>query len=179
MLEEDLRDNRTTRKRYIQLTLLVWAAMIGVDFFLHGGLLAAIYVQESPFLLSPMESFRRIPLGYLALLVSAGFLVWIINRAVAEGWRRGLIAGACIGAVMGVSLTLGLYSISTASPQLLAAWFAGQVLEMGIAGVVIGQGLAIDTLRSLTRVVIFGVILLFVATIVLQSIGLSPSIVIR
>jgi hypothetical protein len=179
MLEEDLRDNRITRKRYIQLTLLVWAAMIGVDFFLHGGLLAAVYVQKSPFLLSPMESFRRIPLGYLALLVSAGFLVWIMNRAGAEGWRRGLIAGTCIGAVMGVSLTLGLYSISTASPQLLAAWFAGQVFEMGIAGAVIGQGLAIDTLRNLTRVVILGVILLFVATIVLQSVGLAPSIAIR
>lgn len=179
MLEEDLRDNCTTRKKYVQLTLLVWAAMIGVDFFLHGGLLASIYVQESPFLLSPMESFRRIPVGYLALLVSAGFLVWIMNRAVAEGWRRGLIAGACIGAVMGVSLNLGLYSISTASPQLLAAWFAGQVLEMGIAGVVVGQGLAIDRLRILTRVVISGVILLLVATIVLQSVGLSPSAAIR
>jgi len=80
---------------------------------------------------------------------------------------------------MGVSLTLGLYSISTASLRLLAAWFAGHILEMGIAGVVIGQGLTIDTLRGLTRVVIFGVILLFVATIVLQSVGLSPSIVIR
>ena len=80
---------------------------------------------------------------------------------------------------MGVSLTLGLYSISTANPQLLATLFTGQVLEMGIAGVVIGQGLAIDTLRTLIGVVIFGVILLFVATIVLQSTGLSPSIVFR
>jgi hypothetical protein len=178
MLEEDLLDNRTTRKRYIQLTLLGWIAMIGVDFFLHGGLLAVVYAQGSPFLLLPMESFRRIPLGYLALLVSAGFLVWIMNRAAVKGWRTGLIAGACIGVVMGVSLTLGLYSISTASPQLLAAWFAGQVLEMGIAGVVIGQGLAIDTFRGLTFAVIFGFVFLFVATIVLQSVGLSPAIVI-
>jgi hypothetical protein len=176
MLKEDGRDNRTTRKRHIQLMLLVCAAMIGVDFFLHGGLFAAIYVQESPFLLSSMESFRRIPLGYLALVVSAGFLVWIMNRAAAKGWRRGLIVGACVGAVTGISLTLGLYSISTASPQLLAAWFAGQVLEMGIAGAVIGQGLAVDTLRGLARVVILGILLLFIATIVLQSVGLSPSI---
>lgn len=49
MLEEDLRDHRTTRERHIQPKLLAWAAMIGVDFFLHGSLLAAIYVQESPF----------------------------------------------------------------------------------------------------------------------------------
>lgn len=179
MLEGDLRDNHTTRKRCTQLTLLTWVAMIGVDFLLHGGLLSAFYVQESPFLLSPMESFRRIPLGYSALLVSSGFLVWIMSRAGAVGWKRGLVAGASIGAVMGLSLTLGLYSISTASPGLLAAWFAGQVLETGIAGLVIGRGLTIGTMRSLTLAVTCGVIFLIVATIALQSVGLSPSIVIR
>ncbi len=178
MLEEDLHSSRITRKRYLQLILLVWFAMIGVDFFLHGGLLAAIYVQDSPFLLSPMESFRRIPFGYLALLISAGFLVWIIDRAGAKGWRKGLLTGALIGAVMGLSLILGLYSISTASPQLLAGWFIGQVLEMGIAGAIIGQGLVIDSLRRLTLYVIVGFILLSVATILMQNIGMAPSIVI-
>ncbi len=172
------RENRTSRKRYVQLTLLVWVAMIGVDFFLHGGILAATYVQDSPFLLSAMDAFLRIPFGYLALLATAGLLVWIIDQASARGWRKGLVMGLSLGAVMGASFTLGLYSISTASPQLLAAWFAGQVLQMGIAGVVIGQGLATDTLRSLTLAVIFGVVFLFIATIVLQSVGLSPSIVI-
>jgi hypothetical protein len=178
MLEEDLHPSRITRKRYLQLTLLVWFAVIGVDFFLHGGLLAAFYVQDSTFLLSPMESFRRIPLGYLALLVSAAFLVWIMGRATVKGWRKGLLTGALIGAVMGVSLNLGLYSISTASPRLLAGWTVGQVLEMGIAGAIIGQGLVGNSLRRLTVYVIVGLILLGAATVVMQSTGLAPSIMI-
>lgn len=170
MPEENLHSGRITRKRYLQLILLVWFAMIGVDFFLHGGLLAAIYIQDSPFLLSTLDSFRRIPLGYLALLVSAGFLVWIMNRASVKGWRNGLRTGAFIGTVLGVSLILGLYSISTASLQLLAGWLVGQVLEMGIAGAIIGQALVEDSLRRLTIYMIVGFILLFVATVLIQNI---------
>ncbi|MHC4509737.1 MAG: hypothetical protein ACYTAO_12390 [Planctomycetota bacterium] len=175
---EHQRENRTPRKKYVQLSLLVWVAMIGVDFFLHGGIFAATYVQVSPFLLSAMEAFRRIPLGYLALLATAGLLVWIIDQASVRGWRKGLVIGLCLGAVMGVSFTLGLYSISTASPQLLAAWFVAQVREIAIAGAIIGQGLVVDSLRRLTLYVIVGFILLSVATVVMQNTGMAPSIVI-
>jgi hypothetical protein len=48
--------------------LLSWLAMLGVDFFFHGGLLATLYQQPSPFLLPPSDAFRRIPLGHLAAL---------------------------------------------------------------------------------------------------------------
>ena len=178
MLGEHQRENRTPRKRYVHLSLLVWVAMIGVDFFLHGGIFAATYVQDSPFLLSAMEAFRRIPFGYFALLVTAGLLVWIVDQTSARGWRKGLVIGLCLGAVMGVSFTLGLYSISTASLQLLVAWFVAQVLQMAIAGAIIGQGLLVHSLRRLTLAVVIGFILLFMGTIVMQSAGLAPSIMI-
>jgi hypothetical protein len=167
--------SRTALKRYVQLSLLVWVAMIGIDFFLHGGIFAAIYLQDDAFLLSGMEAFRRIPLGYLALLATAGLLVWIIDRSSTRGWRKGAVVGLSLGAVMSFSSTLGLFSISTASPQLLAAWFVAQVLEMAIAGAMIGQGLVTQSLRRLTLAVVIGFVLLFAGTIVMQSVGLVPS----
>jgi hypothetical protein len=171
--------NNASGKKLLQLTLLGWISMIGIDFLLHGGLLASIYIQKSPFILAPIESFRRIPLGFLALLISSGLLVWILRQRQEKGWQKGLRVGAIIGALVGASLALGLYSISTASIQIMAAWFAGQVLEMGVAGAVIGQGLAKEKMRGLTLAVVIGVILIFIVVIIMQSVGLAPSIVIH
>ena len=168
-------ENRIGRKRYVQLSLLVWVAMIGIDFFIHGGIFSATYLQDSPFLLSDMDAFRRIPLGYLAILATAGLLVWIIDRASVRGWRKGLVVGLTLGAVMGFTSTLGLFSISTASLQLLAASFVAQVVEMAAAGAIIGQGLLVHSLRRLTLSVVIGFVLLLVGTVVLQNIGLAPS----
>jgi hypothetical protein len=126
-----------------------------------------------------MDAFRWIPFGYLALLATAGLLVWILDRASVTGWRNGLAAGICLGAVMAFAFISGLYSISTARPQLLAAWFVIQVVEIAIAGAIIGQGLVADTLRRLTLLVVIGFILMFIVTIVMQNIGLAPAMMIQ
>jgi hypothetical protein len=162
-------------KRFLQLMLLVWVAMLGVDFFIHGGLFAAVYFQNSPFLLPDREAFRRIPFGYLALLASAGFLTWILVRTATRGWRRGLEVGLSLGVVMGLSFTLGLFSISTASVQLLIASFLAQMLEMAVGGTIVGHGLQAHSLRGLALAVIIGFILLFVTVLVMQNVGLAPS----
>jgi hypothetical protein len=54
--------------------MLSWLAMIGVDVFLHAGLLAPLYDWDSPFLLRPDEAFVRIPIGHLSFLIIA--IVW-------------------------------------------------------------------------------------------------------
>ncbi len=56
--------------------------------------------------------------------------------------------GVWLGAVTGVLFTLGLFSISTASPHLLTAWFVGQPIQMSAAGAVVDQGLVVDSLRA-------------------------------
>ena len=56
------------------------------------------------------------------------------------------------------------------SVQFLAGWFIGLVLEMSVAGAIIGQGLEEDSLRMLTLVVFVGFILLVVATVVIQNV---------
>ena len=172
-MSEHQNEIRPSRKRYVQLTLLVWITLIGVDFFLHGGIFSKNYVQESPFLLPALEAFRRIPYGYLALLGTTALLVWIFGRANVKGWRNGLGVGLSLGFVMAFSSSAGLYSISTARIQLLASWFVIQVIETAIACVVIGQGLFVSNLRRLTIIVIIGVILLFVVTVAMQSFGLA------
>jgi hypothetical protein len=37
------------RRRLVLIGLLSWLSMLAVDFFLHGGLLAKLYVRPSPY----------------------------------------------------------------------------------------------------------------------------------
>ena len=154
----------------VKIGLLAWLAVIGFDLFLHAGVLASLYSEPSPFLIPPEEAFRFIPLGYLSFLVLIVLLVWLMPRLSIVGWKGGLVFGLIIGAIIWGALSLGLLSISTASPILLLGWFLGQTVELGIAGMVLGSGLATDRLRSLlVKVVVFFVVTVVLA-IILQNI---------
>jgi hypothetical protein len=144
--------------------------MLGVDFLIHGGLLASLYSQSSPFLLPPLEAFRRIPIGYLSFLLIAVLLLWLMVRIGVAGWRDGLVFGLKLGLLTWGAILLGMLSISTAPTNLMIGWWLGQSIELGIAGAVAGYGLEAERLRNLVLRVIGIVIVLLLITILLQNI---------
>ena len=151
-----------------------WMLSLGFDVFLHGGLLARLYVEPSPFLLGAEEAFRRIPLGYLAFLVLTLALYWLLHRLGIRGAIAGLRYGAVAGAVVWGAFAVGLYSISTATVPLLAGWWVGQTVELGLAGAVLGAAANGVPLRRIWAVVIGAMVACAAGTIVLQSLGLAP-----
>lgn len=154
----------------VKIGILAFIATIGFDLFFHAGILNPLYSNSNSFLLAPEESFRRIPLGYLSFAILTALVLWLMLRLEIQGWRRGLVFGLILGALVWGSLALGLFSISTASPILLISWFLGQTVELGIGGMVIGSGLATNRLRSLlVKVAIFFTVSVVLA-IVLQNI---------
>jgi hypothetical protein len=161
--------------RLIGVALLAWFAVIGFDFLLHGGLLARLYAEPSPFLLPPEEAFRLIPLGYASFLVFQVFLVWLMVRLDVSGWRAGAVFGLQVGAFAWGSLVLGLLSISTASVGLMVGWFVGQTIEAGIGGMVAGAGLVTNRPRWLVVYVVLFVIAAIAITVALQSLGVAPA----
>lgn len=152
-----------------------WLISLGFDVFLHGGLLARLYVTPSPFLLGPVDAFRRIPLGYLAFLLLTVALSWLLRRLGVRGAGAGSRYGFATGAVMWGAFTLGLYSISTATLPLLAGWWIGQTLEMGLSGAVLGAALNGMPLKRIWSLVAVAVVACFAATVVMQSVGLAPA----
>jgi hypothetical protein len=160
--------------RPLSTVLIAWFLSLGVDLFLHAGLLARLYLIKSPFILPAEQAFRRIPLGYLAFLLLTAALFWFCRRLDVRGIRAGWRHGFAFGVVVWGALALGLYSISTAGAPLLVAWWLGQSVELGVSGGVIG-GIAagISPRRMLFRVTLIVVVLL-VITIVLQSLGVAP-----
>lgn len=151
-----------------------WVLSLGFDVFLHGGLLARLYAEPSPFILAPEEAFRRIPLGYLTFLGLTAALYWLLRRLGVRGVAAGFRYGAVAGGVVWGALVVGLYSISTAQPALLAGWWVGQTVELGLAGAVLGAAGKGGSLKRIWLVVVVAVVLFAAATIALQSLGLAP-----
>jgi len=151
-----------------------WLLSLGFDFFLHGGLLARLYVEPSPFLLGPEDAMRRIPLGYLAFLILTLALYWLLRRLHVTGLTAGFRHGVGAGVVVWGALAIGLFSITTARWAVLAAWWIGQTIELGLAGAVLGAAANGVPLKRIWAVVGGAVLVFFIATAILQSLGLAP-----
>jgi len=158
-----------------RVALLVWLAMLGLDFVLNGALFARMYRDGGPFFLAPIEAFRRIPLGYAAFLILAIGIVEIAHRlrsaGLADGVRLGVALGACLAAIW----SLSLFSIASLQAEVALAfaciWFA--LLLMG--SVVAAVGLARASLRRLALEVIAFDLLCVVTVVALQSFGVVPT----
>ena len=160
----------------ISLVMAAWLLSVGFDFFLHGGLLARIYMRESPFLLDPMSAFARIPAGYLTFLLLTAALLFLFRRLGIRGWRDGGKAGLAVGLFLWGTMALGLWSITTARVDTLVAWSLGQGVELGLAGVVLGAGRADTPLPRIWGRVVGAVVLLVILTVVLQNTGWAPAL---
>ena len=159
--------NRRRVPRPVVTGLLAWLTMLGVDLFLHAGVLAPLYDWDSPFLLRPEEAFVRIPAGWAAFLVLAFVLVWLLPRLGVRKGGRGALVAAGGGAVVWGAILFGLWSISTASPALLAAWWVGQTAELALAGYVVGSALAGVRFGRLVVLVVVVVVVGAVSAVVL------------
>ena len=153
------------------MALVVWLAMVGLDFVLNAALFAGIYAKGGAFLLAPAEAFRRIPLAYLAFGLMAAGVVELAFRLGVTTLSHGIRLGAATGAVVGAAWSLGLYSIATLSAGAALAFAAIWFGLLTVAGAVAGVGLSRASLRGLTLRVAGMDVVGAIAVIALQSFG--------
>ncbi len=161
--------------RPVAAAILSWLAMLGVDLFLQGGLLAPLYDWDSPFLLRPDEAFVRIPIGYLGFLILAVALVWLLTRLHVERGRDGALISAAAGAVAWGAFSLGLWSISAIDTVLLTSWWVAQTVELAIAGLIIGSILGGSRIRTMASRVVALLVAGVASAVLLQTIGYAAS----
>jgi hypothetical protein len=148
--------------------------MLGTDLLIHAGILAGEYARPNPFLLPPERAFVLIPVGYLSFLILAVLLVWLALRLGIRGVGAGARFGLILGAGIWGALALGLLSISTAPVSLMAGWFAGQTVELAIAGGLLGAARGGVRLRRLWLLTVGWCVLALVIVVVLQNTGYAP-----
>jgi len=161
----------------VLLVALAWIAFLAVDFFVHGGVLARLYLRAGPAILPPMRAFSRIPFGYAGFLLYVLIIYWVMQRSGFAGWKRGARFGLLFGVAWSAGSTAAQYSILAVPTPLLIGWGLGQILEFVIAGSVIGGGLAGATTRRVALVVGALLALLVIVTVALQSTGVSPPMI--
>ena len=77
-----------------------WLLSIAFDFLLHGGVLARLYLSDSPFLLPPESALARIPLGYLSFLIlTVGLACW----ASKDAWRAEIVPLLLFGEMIAIA----------------------------------------------------------------------------
>jgi hypothetical protein len=157
-------------KTLSRISVLALLAVIGFDFLLHAGLLNRFYYTGHPFLLTPEQAFNLIPVGYLAFLLLILLLIWLMLELGIRGGREGAKFGLQVGGLIWGAFTLGLISIANVQLILMAGWFIGQTLELGLAGFVIGTAFEADRLGPLAWRVVWIMAGCFVLGITLQNV---------
>ena len=174
------RESRSGRQRShsvaqrSRVALLVWLALLGLDFVLNGALFARMYREGGPFFLAPVEAFHRIPLGYAAFLILAIGIVEIAYRLRSAGLANGVRLGLALGAALAAIWSLSLFSIANLHAEVALAfaftWLALLLMGSAVAAV----GLARASLRSLALEVVAFDLLCVVTVVALQSFGVVP-----
>lgn len=91
-------------------------------------------------------------------------------------WRRDLLVGASVGALIWIYLGLGMYSNTTVDARLQVAGSVGQNVEMVHAGALVGYGTQRDPWR---RLLVAISIFLAARTLVLQFLGMAPAVIVH
>jgi hypothetical protein len=162
-------------RRYVGITLLSWLVIMGFDLVQNAGVFARFWREPGSAFLPPEKLYQRIPLGYLSFLVSATMLTWLISRLTIVGWKQGALFGLKLGGFLSISLVLGLACEFPIKPSLLLAWFFDTWTQSIAAAAVIGGGLSSDRPGRLSLMVVGVVILMAIATIVMQNLGFAPA----
>ena len=157
-----------------RIVFLSWLGFIGFDLFLHAGLLAFLYHEDSPAILSPLDSFYRIPIGYLALFLYCMLLYWLIVLFNVTSTNEIIKFSALIGLFLSLISTFAQFSIININTLLLLGWGIGLIIEFILSGFIIALCLSGYPFKRLLIYVLLFDLVLFLVTVIMQSIGLAP-----
>lgn len=128
---------RNMLKRVLLAGLSILAAWTITDVVLHRVLLEPLYEANSA-LWRPIRDLS-IPLIYTATISLIGSFIAIYQILVApKSLRSGILFGALMGLVLGVSVGLGTYIHMPIPVALAWGWFLGAIIKALLAGAIVG-----------------------------------------
>lgn len=129
------------KKRWILTAIVVFVVVSALEWFFHSVCLGGIYSLTSYLWRPEAEMTKLLPYGLVANLIVSFILVYIYHKGyegkgsrLAEGLRFGLI----IGLFTAIPMSVWSYVVFPMAFVFPAAWFAIGMIEMLVAGAIIG-----------------------------------------
>jgi len=123
-------------KRLLMATVAIFITWSVMDFVIHGILLKPTY-DATASLWRPMEEMNM-PLMYLVILIFTACFVMIYQMIERKSLATGIKYGLLFGIASGVSMGLGSYSYLPIPMSLAWGWLGGMLVELLVAGVIVG-----------------------------------------
>ncbi len=118
-------------------TVAIYVAWFILDYLIHGVLLQGTY-EATAHLWRPMEEMKNgvmVVVGLIAALTLAYVYITMVGqKSMANAVKYGLI----LGVGWGVSVGYGSYAVMPIPYSLALTWFLGTVVEMAVAGAILG-----------------------------------------
>ncbi|NOX38292.1 MAG: hypothetical protein GXO78_12240 [Calditrichaeota bacterium] len=124
-------------KKYVVSVIAIFVVWSVLDYIIHSLILSPIYAQTAQ-LWRPMGEMKM-GLMYLVTILSAIFFVGIWAFLIPQkDLTNGLKYGLLFGLAFGISMGYGTYSFMPIPYALAIGWFLGTVLELLVAGALLG-----------------------------------------
>lgn len=124
-------------KRVAGAIVAVYVVMEALDFLIHGVLLSKSYAASAQ--LWRPEAEMKMYLMFIVAFIFVVCFVLIFTRFFKEkNVKTGALYGLILGVGMGVSMGYGTYSFMPIPYYIALSWFLGSVVEMTVAGAVLG-----------------------------------------
>lgn len=124
-------------KNLIIGTVVVFVALMGMDFLLHGNLLATRYAETAQ-LWRPEAEMKMGVMALVTFIVALMFTLIYVLLVANKGLMTGLLYGLLYGIAVGVGAGFGTFSFMPLPYDLALSWFGIQVLESLVAGGLLG-----------------------------------------
>lgn len=128
-------------KRFVTAVVAVFFVQAVLEYLLHAVCLSGLY-QATASLWRPMDEMRSLSwLMYVSYLVVAVVLTHIYSKgyeSAKAGLPQGIRFGLIVGLFLSVPMALNCYAVMPISVDLAAGWFLGGLVEMTVAGAVLG-----------------------------------------
>lgn len=129
------------KKRWVLTAVVVAVAVSILDMVYQGGVLGRMYAATAHMWRTQQQMGEMLPYGLLTTLIASFVLVYIYHRGyegkgsrIAEGIRFGLI----IGLLTAFPMAVWTYVVMPIPLAMAAGWFGIGMLEMLLAGAIIG-----------------------------------------